>query len=282
MEPNQTLTPEQRSSGWFEQRLGRATASRAGDTMEYYAPSKADLAKAQAQHEAEGTDPEWAQYLLENHPFEYCLSAGVELREKEVRRRYREALVAERLTGQLADPEPYMSYDMKWGVANEMIARNVYQLEQQKLLADAPFVAHKDPKIMAGASPDGWVIEPSTGEVLASAEIKCLRSANHLYKAVLTQEVPKEYLPQIYMQMWITNMPRAVFIAYDSRVPEGLKIFTATVERDERYMKVLESNILRFLDECANDFKHFWAMVKSKPALENGVVKKEVTNDHRG
>lgn len=272
MEPKSqpTLTPEQRSTDWFVQRLGRVTASRAGDTMEYYAPTKTDLAKAKEWHVENKTDEDWAAYLELNNPFEFCLSAGIELKEKEIRRRYREGIVAERLTGLQSDPEPFNSYDMKWGVANESIAKTVYQMEYRRLLTDAPFVEH--PTLMAGVSPDGWVVEPTTGEIIACAEIKCLRSANHLYKAILLQKMPAEHIPQVQMQMWITGMPMCVFIAYDSRVPEGLKIFTTEVARDDMYLRVLVANIERFLKECDNDFKHFWARVKNKPNLEKGVV----------
>lgn len=278
MEPTpQNLTPEQRTSGWFTDRLGKVTASRVSDTMDYYVPLKGHLAEAALKHAELGTNPEWLEYLLENHPAEYCLSAGVELKEKESRKKYREGIVAERLTGIMADPEPYVSYDMKWGIANEMIAKNVYQLEHERLILEAPFVQH--PKLMAGASPDGWVVNPQTGEIEASAEIKCLRSANHLYKTILTQEVPPEHLPQIHMQMWICAMPKVVFIAYDSRVPDGLKIFTTDVMRDELYLKVLEASVIRFLAECDRDFKHFWASVKNKPNIENGVVKKDEAVD---
>jgi hypothetical protein len=278
MEPEkQVLTPEQRTSGWFKDRLGKVTASRVSDTMEYYVPTKANLAIAAANHTG-NTDLPYLEYLLDNYPAEYCLSAGVELKEKEVRKKYREGIVAERLTGLLADPEPYVSYDMKWGIANENIARNVYQMEAERLITDAPFLQH--PTLMAGASPDGWVVNPATGEVEASAEIKCLRSANHLYKTILTNKVPPEHLPQIHMQMWIAGMPKVIFIAYDSRVPEGLKIFTATVERDEMYLKMLEASVRRFLKECDNDFKHFWAQVRNKPKLENGVVAQDEVVGH--
>lgn len=282
MEPTSqtTLTPEQRSSEWFVQRLGRVTASRVGDTMAYYVPTKGNMAQAAEWHLENKTDEEWASFLELNYPFEFCLSAGIELRETEARRRYREGIVAERLTGIQADPEPYATYDMKWGVANEMIAKNVYQMEYRRLLTDAPFVEH--PTLMAGASPDGWVVEPSTGEIVGCAEIKCLRSANHLYKTIMKKEVPPEHKPQIQMQMWITDMPMCVFIAYDSRVPIGLQIFTTEVARDEEYLKVLVANVERFLSECDRDFKHFWAMVKNKPKLEKGVVTRDETVGRTG
>lgn len=273
MEPTSQLTPQQRSTEWFEQRLGKVTASKAGDTMAYYRPTRLQVEAALTWHADNTPDKEWVEYLHKFHPTELCISAGLGIKEAEARRHYRENIVSERLTGMMADPEPYTSYDMKWGMANETIAKNVYQMDYERIITDAPFLQH--PELMCGASPDGWVIEPKTGEILACAEIKCLRSANHLYKTIMTQRVPPEHIAQIQMQLWITGLERCVFIAYDSRVPEGLKTFTTEVERDELYLKVLEINVRRFLDECDRDFKHFWAQVKNKPELEGGVVKRQ-------
>lgn len=227
MDQNPILTPEQRSSEWFEQRLGKVTASRVSDCMAWGRPNK------------DGIAPELA-----------------------VRKNYRQGIVAERLTGLPAEPEPYVSYDMKWGIANESIAKNAYQLTYRRLIEDAPFVQHEN--LMCGASPDGFIIDEKTGE-LGTVEIKCLRSANHLYKVMMTQEVPEEHIAQIQMQMWITKRSFCDFIAYDSRLPEGLKIFVKRVPRDDEYIvSKLIPEVTKFLEECDNDFKHFWASVKEK------------------
>lgn len=228
---NPPLAAEQRSSDWFEARLGRVTASRVADCMAYYKPTK-------------------AMGLAGDPPV-----------EKAERKRYREGIVAERLTGLPVDPAPFVSYDMKWGMANEAIAKNVYQLTYKRLIEEAPFVQHKT--LMAGASPDGFVTDMETGE-MGLIEIKCLRSANHLYKVIATQEVPEEHIAQIQMQMWITDRAWCDFVAYDSRLPEGLKIFVKRVERDDKYIKMLEGEVRKFLTECDRDFKKFWASVKEK------------------
>lgn len=236
---DQTLTAAQRSSEWFEQRLGKVTASRVADCMSYYKPT--------------------AKMALE----------GIPPKETETRKRYRQGIVAERLTGQPAEPEPFVNYDMKWGIANEAIAKNVYQLTYHRLVEEAPFVQHET--LLAGASPDGYVTDKDTGEV-GLVEIKCLRSANHLYKAIFTQEIPAEHIPQIQMQMWITGMAWCDFIAFDSRVPDGLRIFVKRVERDDEYIKMLETEVRKFLAECDRDFKHFWASVKNKKGVNDVVA----------
>lgn len=224
MDDKQTITAAQRTADWYEARLGKVTASRVADCMAWGRPDKNGVAK-----------------------------------ELTARKNYREGIVAERLTKLPADPEPYVSYDMKWGIANESIAKNLYQLTYRRIIEEAPFVQHKT--LMAGASPDGYITDPDTGEV-GLIEIKCLRSTNHLYKAMLKQEIPAEYIPQVQMQMWITGYSWCDFVAFDSRVPEGLKIFVQRIERDDEYIKMLETEVRKFLKECDDDFKHFWAKVK--------------------
>lgn len=221
---------EQRSQEWHELRLGKVTASRAKDTMAFYKPTKVQVA------------------------------AGFPPNEMAIRKSYREGIVAERLTGLPADPEPYVSYDMKWGIVNEDIATAVYQMEKRAVVEKAPFFEH--PKLKAGVSPDGVVTDISTGEI-GLIEVKCLRSANHLYKVIRDQAIPKDFTDQIQMQLWITGYDWCDFVAYDSRLPEGLRIYIERMAYDKEYVdNVLEPNVKKFLDECDNDFKAFFAAVK--------------------
>lgn len=170
--------------------------------------------------------------------------------------RYRQEIVAERLTGQRADPDGFMTHDMKMGVIQEPAAINLYQLRTGNVVDEAPFVPHPDEKIMAGTSPDGFVGDDGC------IEVKCLRSANHLYNVMATGVVPDEYRDQIDMHMWITGRKWCDFIAFDSRLPKGLEIFVTRVERDDERMARIEAGVKGFLKECDNDFKAFWAQVK--------------------
>jgi putative phage-type endonuclease len=197
---------QQRSDDWRKLRLGKVTASRAADVMAF----------------------------------------GVGGKELMARKNYRESLVGERLTGLPADPDQYVSYDMKWGIASEATARTIYQMTKKCIVEDAPFFEHPDLK--CGVSPDGLVVDTATGE-LGLLEIKCPRSANHLFKAVLTQSVPKDYIPQIQMQLWLTDRAWCDFVSYDSRLPQGLQLFIQRVQRDDDYIAQLEMQIKRFLKE---------------------------------
>lgn len=256
----------QLSLEWFAARLGKVTASKVSLVMGYYMPAKKGLADmidlAIAEHKEMGTDQEVIDRLTKDYPLELMLSAGLELKEHTSRMNYRQALVGERLTKLPADPDPYVTEAMKWGQVTESLAKARYQLKNRTIIEDAPLMLH--PEWDCGASPDGLVIDPETG-LLGNLEVKCLKSANHLYKVIKPQAVPEEHIPQIQMQMWINGRDFCDFIGFDSRVPEGLEIFSTRMERDDFYIDyVLAPAVRRFLDECDRDFKYFWAKVKNK------------------
>lgn len=263
------LTPivveaSQRSSEWFDARLGNVTASMVSATMEYYAVTKANLNKAVEYYQLNKVSftDEWLEKMLNEYPVEFCLCAGVELRESAARMNYRRGLVTERITGMPAELAPFISKDMVWGQSLEPEARSMYQLITKNRVQEAPLMLH--PELLCGASPDGLVIDVQTGE-LGNLEIKCLRSANHLYKVMDTGEVPEEYHNQIQMQMWIDGRDWCDFVAYDSRVKEGLHIFIKRVEYDEFYVdNVMAPSITRFLEECDRDERKFYAIAKQR------------------
>lgn len=250
----------QRSEDWYNARLGNVTASRVSDTMSYKAVTKPQLAQAMEVYENNGIDTDYIEEMSTKYPWEFCLKVGIDIAESMARKSYRQALVAERITRMRGDTDQYMTEDMKWGVVNEVRAINLYQMKYKKITQTAPLMLH--PNLLCGASPDALVIDVETGEI-GNAEVKCLRSANHLYKVIREGETPEEYLPQIQMQMWIDNRDWCDFIAFDSRVNDGLNIFVKRNDYDEFYVdNVLEPNIRRFLDECDHDERVFHAIRK--------------------
>lgn len=256
---------EQKSEEWFSLRLGKVTGSEAKRV--HYKISDSDRGAAcrvllgvEKLTQAVKATPEFEK-LWEMNPIELIKKAELDLPESEDRKKYRWGKVAERLTGLPADPEPYVSYDMKWGIINEEMARAQYQMQERCIVDDGPFMEHPDLK--CGVSPDGISTDTKTGEV-GLLEIKCLRTANHLYKIIDTQEVPEEFYDQIQMQMWVGGYDWCDFVGYDSRLKPGLKLFVKRVPYDEEYVsETLEPAIRQFLFECDRDFKRFWAKVKS-------------------
>jgi hypothetical protein len=255
---------DQRSSRWFEARLGKVTGSQVSRTMSYMKSSitKGKLKDAEIYHLEHNMPIEILERLRDEFPFEFILQANLLLVESEDRASYRKGIVAERITGQTADQDPFITKSMQWGIYNENIAKTMYQLKSENIVTDSPFMIH--PELACGASPDGSVVDKTTGEI-GNIEIKCLNSVNHLYKIILHKTVPREYIPQIQMQMFINSADWCDFIGFDSRVKEGLRLFIQRVERDNLYINyVLEPSIKRFLDECDADYKQFIAIMLSK------------------
>lgn len=256
----------QRSDEWYKARLGRLTASECKDI--YYDVS--DQAIGAAMRKILGVErlttavkaSDAYLKLEELNVFELFDRAEMDLPETAKRMKLRQETVAERITNMPADPDGFTTNDMKWGIINENYAIALYQMEQKVIVDTAPLMLH--PKLKAGASPDGLATDMKTGE-LGNIEVKCLRSANHLYKIIDTQEMPDDYKDQVQMQMWITGRDWCDFIGYDSRVPNGLKIFVQRIPYDVEYAEnTMIPAIERFLWECDRDEKRFRARIREQ------------------
>lgn len=191
---------EQGSPEWFEQRLGKVTASRVADVV---ARTKSGYSASRANYMAQ--------------------------------------LIAERLTGTLA--ESFTSKEMQHGIDTEPFARAAYEFYQNATVDAAEFVAH--PRIpMTGASPDGYV--SADGLV----EIKCPNTATHI-DTLLGQSVPGRYVTQMQWQMACTGRAWCDFVSFDPRMPEDMRLFVRRVDRDETQIAELEREIRTFLAELA-------------------------------
>lgn len=253
----------QRSEAWFQARLGVLTASKVKDCILSFTDAQRNsiirslLNVAKITEKIKGSDA--FQELISLSPFELLDRSSDYFTESEKRKKLRQEMVAERITRRRADADKFVTEDMKWGIINEDYAATLYQLQYKMIAQDAPLMLH--PELKCGASPDRLVTDPKTGEV-GNLEIKCLRSANHLYNFFMTEQAEEDYYPQIQMQMWIDGRDWCDFVGYDSRVPEGLKIFVKRIKYDPGYVaNILEPNVRRFLNECDRDEKFFRAKI---------------------
>lgn len=158
--------------------------------------------------------------------------------EAATRRNYRMQLVVERLTGQ--KEEGYTNQAMSWGNDNEPLARIAYEVQSGLIVTQVDFIAH--PALMAGASPDGLI------DADGGIEIKCpFQSAVHI--ETIQSGMPSEHMPQVQGAMWITGRQWWDFVSYDPRMPEHLQLYVQRIERDDSYIKDLESKVTAFLQE---------------------------------
>lgn len=157
------------------------------------------------------------------------------------RANYAAQLIAERLTGTPA--ESYTNAAMQHGTETEPEARAAYEFYQGVTVTEIAFVPH--PSIdQAGCSPDGLVADDGL------VEIKCPQTATHL-ETLLGQAVPGKYEVQMQFQMACTGRQWCDFVSYDPRMPENMRMFVKRVERDDKRINELETEIAAFLLEMA-------------------------------
>ena len=154
------------------------------------------------------------------------------------RANYMADLVVERLTGQ--KEQGFSNAAMEWGIEQEPHARAAYSAKTGIMVEEVGFIDH--PTVaMSGASPDGFAEE-------GLIEVKCPNTATHL-EYVLAQLPPLKYFTQMQWQMACTGRPWCDFVSFDPRLPERLQLLVVRVPRDDNYIKMLEQEVIVFLQE---------------------------------
>jgi putative phage-type endonuclease len=152
---------------------------------------------------------------------------------------YMAQLVCERLTNQKG--ESFSNAAMQHGTDTEPLARAAYEAFQDILVDEVAFVPHPS-IIMAGASPDGLVGDDGL------LEIKCPNTATHI-ETLLSQSVPGKYNTQMQFQMACTGRQWCDFVSFDNRLPNELQLFVKRVPRDNEFIKQMEDEVVKFLNE---------------------------------
>lgn len=172
------------------------------------------------------------------------------------RANYKAQLVAERLTGRVA--ESYTNGAMQWGTATEPEARRAYEFFVDRDVQEVGFIPH--PTInMAGASPDGLV--GSDGLL----ELKCPLTATHI-ETLLSGSIPDKYRKQMMFQMACTGRQWCDFASYDPRMCESMRLFVQRVERDEDEIKEIEEAVQNFLADLDETVAQLRARYEVKEA----------------
>ena len=154
------------------------------------------------------------------------------------RENYMADLIVERLTGQKAST--FTNAAMERGVEQEPHARAAYSARTGELAEEVGFIDH--PAIpMSGASPDGLVAD-------GLVEFKCPNTSTHL-DTLLADEVPVRYVTQMQWQMACTGRQWCDFVSFDDRLPTHLQMFVKRVQRDDKRIAELETEVRKFLAE---------------------------------
>lgn len=155
------------------------------------------------------------------------------------RKNYAAQLLAERLTGQVA--EGFTNAAMQWGVDTEASAKTAYEFWTNRTIADAGFVLH--PKIKrSGASPDGYVGDDGL------IEVKCPNTATHL-DTLEGAAIDGKYVLQMLWQMACTGRQWCDFVSYDPRLPETYRLHVQRVHRVAARVAEIEAEVMAFVAE---------------------------------
>lgn len=190
---------EQQTAEWLEIRKGRVTASRVADAVSF-------------------------------------LKKGGESAD---RRKYRNELVTEILTGRSA--ETYVSEAMMFGTEQEPFARAAYEMQCDAMVDKCGFAVHDEIERF-GASPDGLIGDDGL------LEIKCPETSTHI-SYLLGGVVPEDYKPQMFAEMACTGRKWCDFVSFDSRMPKDLQLFVRRFERDDEKIVEMEKLVKCFLAE---------------------------------
>jgi putative phage-type endonuclease len=154
------------------------------------------------------------------------------------RANYMAQLIAERLTGEVADS--YSNSTMQWGIDHEDEARVAYEFYENAKVQEIGFVQHQN--LESGASPDGLVGDDGL------IEIKCPNTATHI-QTLLDQKIPQKYETQMLWQMECTERKWCDFVSYDPRMPEDLKGYVKRFERDDKRLDEIRTMVADFIGE---------------------------------
>lgn len=118
------------------------------------------------------------------------------------------------------DPPPFETDDMRRGVEQEPIARDLFQKVTGLTVDEIGFAKSKHG--FFGCSPDGLILDHAHG-----LEIKCPRPSK-LIQYIANDELPEEYKAQVHGSMAVTGAKVWHFFAYYP----GFPYFHKIVERD--------------------------------------------------
>lgn len=167
------------------------------------------------------------------------MAKGKDKSEAVTRYKYKVQIVAERMTGVVA--ESYSNAAMEWGVERERFAVMAYESMRDVLVDKTGFWLHPSIKWL-GVSPDRLVGDDGL------IEVKCPNTTTHL-GYLFEKRIPPEYYKQIQCQLWVTGRQWCDFVSYDPRLPKRNQLLIVRTGRDEKLIAEMQAETEKFLGE---------------------------------
>ena len=162
--------------------------------------------------------------------------------ESLTKRKYKNELIRERLTGRKLDT--YKTPAMQRGIDLEPMARAWYEVKYNTFVDQVAIVLH--PTIDGGqCSPDG-IVEATNSLI----EIKIPNPENHLDNYLTGGKQLEQYYDQVQWQL--ACMPEKEFcdlVSYDPEMPDHLQGFVKRIYRDDEYINNMQNAVIAFLSE---------------------------------
>jgi hypothetical protein len=159
---------------------------------------------------------------------------------------YLRRVVAEMLTGKPCDT--YRNRDMERGLEQEPLARLEYEARTGNVVQEFDrygirlFIKH--PSLPIGCSPDGLIDADGGGEfksVIPTVQIETILSGGY----------PAEHKPQVQGTLWLSERAWWDYGSFCPDMPtEDLRLYIFRIERDEDYIKRLETEVSAFAREA--------------------------------
>ena len=170
------------------------------------------------------------------------LMATIKTGESASKKKYRNELIRERLTGKRIDH--YVNSHMDRGTDLEPLARASFEIKTNCFVTQVGFITH--PIItMAGASPDGLINDDGLIEIkvpMPETHLDYILDNNNYFKA--------RYYNQVQFQLaCLPERKWCDLVSYDPDMPDDLQLHIVRVDRDDDYIQKIETEIIKFDSE---------------------------------
>jgi hypothetical protein len=173
------------------------------------------------------------------------------------RKKYRDEILCEILTGAPYPQSADRARQVQWGKEWEDTARAEYELKFDVLVDTCGFVMHPTiPRF--GGSPDGFVGDDGM------IQIKCPNTNTHV-NWMLGGTIPLEHAHQMAAEMSVYGKKWCDFVSFDPRLPEHLKLFVRRWNRNDQIISQLDREVIRFNAEVDQ-------MLAALPQKPQGIV----------
>ena len=185
--------------------------------------------------------PEWFAVrlgLVTSSKFSDVMAKGKGSAPSKTRETYMKELACERITGKVQ--ESYSNAWMQRGTELEPQARAMLELDKGIDVIQVGFIKLNED---IGCSSDGLVGDDTL------AEFKCPKHTTHLDYLIDRDLLYTDYKTQVQGELFVTGRKKAYLCSFHPDFPAGKDLIVLEIERDDVFIKKLETEIFTFVHE---------------------------------